>query len=1074
MHLPRRPLSALGALVLLTTILPFTAAPVLADSPASVPAGFADEPLFTGLNHPMSVVFAPNGNVFVAEKRGVILFYSSVSDTTPTVFADLNQNVHNFWDRGLMGLAVDPGYPAQPYIYILYSYNHILGDPNPAPRWPSADALVPPGSKYDDRCTNPPAATTDGCVISGRLSRLTASGGVMSGSEKVLIEDWCQQFPSHSQGSLMFGPEGALYATSGDGASFNDADYGQHGGTLPNTPTPENPCGDPGGSNPTPPSAQGGALRSQDLRTSGDPVSLDGSVIRVKPDTGAAWSTNANIGNSDLNARRIIAYGLRNPFRFTIKPGSDDVWVGDVGYNTWEEVNTLSDPNAAPKDFGWPCYEGDAALAAYAGLGLSICDNLNPSDVTMPFYKYNHSASVVSGDGCSTGSSSTSGLAFMSSSSGYPNSYDGALFMTDYSRKCIWYFPSSGGQPTASPVKFANLNRASASDTDGGAVFLTTGPTGDLVYADYDRGEIRQIHYYGANVPPVASFTATPSSGAAPLAVSFNASGSTDANHDALTYAWDLDGDGQYDDATGVTASRTYSSGDVVVGLQVKDPPGLTGTTTRTVSAGNTPPTVNIDTPSPTLTFKVGDVISFSGSSTDQQDGPLPPSAYQWTLVIRHCPSDCHSHIVQTYTGLKSGTIDAPDHEYPSHLQLSVTVTDSGGLTATKMIELFPKTSTVAATTSPAGIPITVGPNTGAPPPAVTEIQNSHVTVSAPASAIIGEGTWTFQHWSDLGNPPRTYSVPVGATPKTVIATYALTSTADRSNTCAGAPAPTSPSGLWQSGRFGSTNDADWYRFKVTATTRVHLVLGNLPVAGRMDLYKGCSTLLQTSDHGGTATEEIIRSLPAGSYAVRLSGSGTSATPDYAFRIKTIQKGVHVLSSRTRVDGGVLRLVGEVYNNSSKSVGPVVVTAKLYNASNHLLATRSARVDLSYLPANGRSSFLVSGSLPAGFNHWTYGITAPVTHNRIGAPTRTITSNGPNGSGHWAVAGSARNGYSTRVTSLRMAITLYDTLGNVLDVRRASVGRTSLAHGASTAFSATFIPTGLAPDRVYVRGMVIR
>ena len=115
MHLARRPLWAVGMFSLLAAMLPFvTAAPVLADSGATVPAGFQDEVVLTGLDHPMSIVFAPNGNVFVAEKRGVIMFYTSLADTTPQVFADLNTNVHNYWDRGLMGLAVDPGYPTRP------------------------------------------------------------------------------------------------------------------------------------------------------------------------------------------------------------------------------------------------------------------------------------------------------------------------------------------------------------------------------------------------------------------------------------------------------------------------------------------------------------------------------------------------------------------------------------------------------------------------------------------------------------------------------------------------------------------------------------------------------------------------------------------------------------------------------------------------------------------------------------------------------------------------------------------------------------------------------------------------
>ena len=108
----------------------------------------------------------------------------------------------------------------------------------------------------------------------------------MTGTEQVLIEDWCQQYPSHSIGALDFGPDGALYVTGGDGASFNFTDYGQDGSPL-------NPCGDPPGgvgAALTPPTAEGGALRSQDLRTSGDPTGLDGALLRVDPATGAGTS----------------------------------------------------------------------------------------------------------------------------------------------------------------------------------------------------------------------------------------------------------------------------------------------------------------------------------------------------------------------------------------------------------------------------------------------------------------------------------------------------------------------------------------------------------------------------------------------------------------------------------------------------------------------------------------------------------------------------------------------------------------------------------------------------------------
>ena len=81
-----------------------------------MPAGFADETVWSGLDHPMAIAFASNGQVFVAEKRGTIQRFDSLSDPTPTLFADLNVNVHNWWDRGMMGLAVDPGSRVRPAV----------------------------------------------------------------------------------------------------------------------------------------------------------------------------------------------------------------------------------------------------------------------------------------------------------------------------------------------------------------------------------------------------------------------------------------------------------------------------------------------------------------------------------------------------------------------------------------------------------------------------------------------------------------------------------------------------------------------------------------------------------------------------------------------------------------------------------------------------------------------------------------------------------------------------------------------------------------------------------------------
>jgi glucose/arabinose dehydrogenase len=93
----------------------------------------------------------------------------------------------------------------------------------------------------------------------------------------------------------------------------------------------------------------------------------------VNPDTGAGLPDNPLAGSADANARRIVAYGLRNPFRFTIRPDANELWIGDVGWGRTEEIDRIPNPTAgAPADFGWPCYEGAARQAAYDGMNLDI------------------------------------------------------------------------------------------------------------------------------------------------------------------------------------------------------------------------------------------------------------------------------------------------------------------------------------------------------------------------------------------------------------------------------------------------------------------------------------------------------------------------------------------------------------------------------------------------------------------------------------------------------------------------------------------------------------------------------
>ena len=321
-------LRVLAALALSIAVV----APAAAAAPlVPVDGRFQDEAILEDLENPTSVRFAPapDGRIFVAEKSGRILAFADRRDRDPVVVADLSQDVHDFWDRGLLGMTLDPAFPLNGRLYVLYTRDAAIG--GASPRW-------------GDTCPDPPGAMAAGCVVSGALARITVNELGVATEIKTLIKDeWCQQFPSHSVGTVAFGPDGMLYASAGEGASFSQRDWGQ----LPGKGGyPANPCGDPVN--------EGGAMRAQDVRTTGDPTGLSGAIIRVDPATGEGAPGNP-FATGDAGARRVIAYGLRNPFRWAFRPGTSEIWLGDVGSQEWEELDAIPDASdAVAENFGWP------------------------------------------------------------------------------------------------------------------------------------------------------------------------------------------------------------------------------------------------------------------------------------------------------------------------------------------------------------------------------------------------------------------------------------------------------------------------------------------------------------------------------------------------------------------------------------------------------------------------------------------------------------------------------------------------------------------------------------------------
>jgi PKD repeat protein len=378
----------------------------------------------------------------------------------------------------------------------------------------------------------------------------------------------------------------------------------------------------------------------------------------------------------------------------------------------------------------------------------------------------------VAGDGCGTGGSAATGLAFYPNSGPYPAAYQGALFFADYSRNCIWAMkaPSAGALP--SPTDIEPFVTTAANPVD-----LKMGPGGELYYVDLTGGTVRRLRYFDGNVPPLASIAATPTSGELPLTVAFDSSGSTDtdpADAGRLTYGWDFTNDGTID-ATGATASFTYTSAGVhTARLRVTDTLGATSDKTVTILAGVGAPVATIDGPAEGTTWMSGQTINFSGHATDAEDGNLPPEKLNWQVRLEHCATltSCHEHVLTDFVGA-SGSFVAPDHEYPSYLELALTATDSAGLTHTTVRRLDPKTVDVTFASSTPGPNLTVGTVSAAAPFTLRLIQGSTTTVSAPTPQIIAPNQYTVGTWSDGGAQTHVFTAPTA--PATLTANYGST-----------------------------------------------------------------------------------------------------------------------------------------------------------------------------------------------------------------------------------------------------------------------------------------------------------
>jgi hypothetical protein len=204
----------------------------------------------------------------------------------------------------------------------------------------------------------------------------------------------------------------------------------------------------------------------------------------------------------------------------------------------------------------------------------------------------------------------------------------------------------------------------------------------------------------------------------------------------------------------------------------VTDPSGEFDVDSVVISPGNDPPQATIEQPAASLNWAVGDRIDFRGSATDPEDGTLGPSRLSWSLVLQHCTTadNCHAHTVESWDGVAEGSLVAPDHGYPSHLELTLTATDSGGRTDTETVRLDPRTVDLTFRTNPSGLRLAVGATEEATPFTRRVIVASRNSISAPTPQALDATAYRYVSWSDGG--ARAHDIVAPSTPATYTATY--------------------------------------------------------------------------------------------------------------------------------------------------------------------------------------------------------------------------------------------------------------------------------------------------------------
>ncbi|MGW1846985.1 ThuA domain-containing protein [Streptomyces sp. NPDC001966] len=612
------------------------------------------------LADPFELAVAPDRRVFFAQRTGKLKVIDQTTMKVSTALDFAYTPEMTSQSDGLLGLALDPGFATNNWLYLLHS------------------------DKTEKRLN---------------LSRFTVTGNAVDpASEKRLltIPTWRGEgrANSHMAGSLAFDKAGNLYAATGDNTDPFASD-----GFSPIDESPGRRAWD----------AQGTAGNTNDLR---------GKILRITPkDDGTYTVPEGNLfaPGTEKTRPEVYAMGMRNPFRITTDPLSGALLVADYGPDAKAAVAERGPEGTVEYtritragNFGWPYCVGDntpfndydfAAKKSGPKFDCAALVNDSPNNTGLRelpparpatvWYAYSASAEFPElGTG---GGGPMSGPVYdydpdNAYRTKFPEYFEGKWINYELTRK--WFKTFSFQQkdqtfddPRFAPVKAGDLQSVNGifQDMQWNQPFdADFGPDGALYVIDFGLGSgtgrggsnegagIYRIDYVGDGRLPDAKITADRDNGTAPLSVAFSSTGSGLPGDRPVSYAWDFDGNGTTD-STEANPSYTYrTKGLFTARLTVTGPGGLTGQAVQDITVGNTRPEVTVKQPPDGGMFSFGDTIPFTVKVKDKEDGSGAPVDCSRVVVQSQLGHDTHLHPLDNYTGCAGEIVtDAGDSHGP-------------------------------------------------------------------------------------------------------------------------------------------------------------------------------------------------------------------------------------------------------------------------------------------------------------------------------------------------------------------------------------------------------------------------